>query len=79
MHNCCVRSTRLSLDLFSGCGGLSIGLPFKAVAYVEKDPAARAVLESRMRDGSMHAAPLFDDVVQVAQKMMPARTVWKHC
>lgn len=52
------------LDLFSGIGGLSIALvPWvRPVAYCENDRYAQGVLLSRMADGSIPAAPIWDDV-----------------
>ena len=60
------------LSLFSGCGGLDLGvhmvLPsLRPVAYVEKGPAQRAVLASRMNedDQLLPEAPVLEDVVLV--------------
>lgn len=52
------------LDLFSGIGGLGIALrPWvRTVAYCENDRYAQAVLLSRMSDGSLEKAPIWDDV-----------------
>lgn len=52
------------LDLFSGIGGNTLALQgfTKTVAYCEIDPHARAVLESRMSEGLIPAAPVFHDV-----------------
>jgi len=55
-----------NLALFAGVGGLELGARrvggFKTVCYVERDPYAQAVLMSRMRDGSLDDAPIWDDV-----------------
>lgn len=52
------------LDLFSGIGGIS--LAFKGyvnpVAYCEIDPYCQQVLLSRMHDGSISRAPIWDDI-----------------
>ena len=55
-----------NLSLFSGAGGLDLAAKWtgkiKTVAYVECDPYAQAVLMSRMRDGQLDDAPIFEDV-----------------
>lgn len=52
------------LDLFSGVGGLSLALEpwVRTVAYCENDRFAQAVLLSRMADGSLEAAPIWNDI-----------------
>lgn len=52
------------LDLFSGIGGLSLALQpwVKTIAYCENDRFCQAVLLSRMQDGSLPYAPVWDDV-----------------
>ena len=55
------------LALFSGIGGLSLGLHMAdpnitTVCHVEIDRYAAGVLMSRMRDGSIPFAPIWDDV-----------------
>lgn len=52
------------LDLFSGVGGNSLGLRnyVKTIAYCERDRHAQAVLLSRMADGSLSPAPIWDDI-----------------
>ena len=54
----------LCFSLFSGIGGLEFALsPWcRPLGYCESDPAARAVLAARMADGSLHRAPIFEDV-----------------
>jgi DNA (cytosine-5)-methyltransferase 1 len=61
------------LDLFSGSGGLSIALSPWVIprAYCENDPYAQAVLLSRMRDGSLPWAPIWDDVQSLSGRMVP--------
>ena len=53
-----------TLDLFSGVGGLSIGLREVCcpIAYCEIEPKARAVLQARMQDGMLERAPVLEDV-----------------
>lgn len=52
------------LDLFSGIGGLTLALGdyVRPVAYCENDRYAQGVLLSRMSDGSLPRAPIWDDV-----------------
>lgn len=52
------------LDLFSGYGGISLGLRdyVRPVAYCEIEPYAQGILLSRMADGSLANAPIWDDV-----------------
>jgi DNA (cytosine-5)-methyltransferase 1 len=52
------------LDLFSGIGGFSVALRSVAdtVGYCEMDPHCLAVLNSRMADGRIDTAPVFNDV-----------------
>ena len=55
------------LALCAGAGGLELGIglalpAYRTVAYVERAPAAVAVLKARMRDRCLHRAPVFDDL-----------------
>ena len=52
------------LDLFSGIGGISLALSpwVRTVCYVENDQYCQGVLRSRIRDGDLEAAPIWDDV-----------------
>lgn len=52
------------LDLFSGIGGLTLALGewVRPIAYCENDRYAQCVLLSRMGDGSLPTAPIWDDV-----------------
>lgn len=52
------------LDLFSGIGGLTLALApwVRPFAYCEADPYCQAVLLSRMADGCLPPAPIWDDV-----------------
>lgn len=53
------------LDLFSGIGGISLALSpwVRTVAYCEIDKHACGVLLSRMANGQLQPAPIWDDVV----------------
>jgi len=57
-------SSMRGLDLFSGIGGITKALEgyVRPVAYCENDRYAQAVLLSRMADGSIPIAPIWDDV-----------------
>lgn len=52
------------LDLFSGIGAMSIALRewVRPVAYCEIDPYCQGVLLSRISDGSLYNAPIWDDI-----------------
>lgn len=52
------------LDLFSGIGGITKALEgyVQPIAYCENDRYAQAVLLTRMADGSLPSAPIWDDV-----------------
>ncbi len=52
------------LDLFSGIGGNSIALKgyVRTIAYCERDRYAQAVLLSRMENGDIPKAPIWDDI-----------------
>ena len=52
------------LDLFSGIGGLTLALSswVEPIAYCENDKYAQAVLFTRMREGVLPRAPIWDDV-----------------
>lgn len=52
------------LDLFSGTGGISIALEpwVRTVAYCEQSVFCQGVLLSRMANGSLDRAPIWDDV-----------------
>ena len=52
------------LDLFSGIGGISIALKqwVRPIAYCEIDPYCQGVLLSRMSDGRIPYAPIWDNV-----------------
>ena len=52
------------LDLFSGIGGISIALQewVKPITYCESDAYCQAVLLSRMADGALYNATIWDDI-----------------
>jgi len=52
------------LDLFSGIGGISLALRewVRPIAYCEIDPYCQGVLLSRMSDGGIPYAPIWDNV-----------------
>ena len=53
-----------SVDLFSGCGAMSLALSgiFKPIAYCDVDEHARAILAANMKRGLLPKAPVYDDV-----------------
>ncbi len=61
------------MDLFSGIGGITKALEGYVipVAYCEIEPYSRAVLLSRMADGSLPVAPIWDDVTSLRSHMLP--------
>lgn len=56
-----------SLDLFSGYGGISLGLKnyVRPVGYCEIDDYARAILASRISEGELSFAPIHPDVTKL--------------
>jgi DNA (cytosine-5)-methyltransferase 1 len=58
------------LDLFSGIGGIGIGLSdyVRTIAYCEQDRYAQGVLLSRMQSNDIDRAPIFQDVRQLSKK-----------
>ena len=52
------------LDLFSGIGGITLALAewVRPIAYCENDRYATGVLLSRMSEGQLPVAPIWDDV-----------------
>jgi len=52
------------LSLFSGIGGIDVALSeyVKTVCYCEKDPYCQGVVLSRMADGQLENAPIWDDI-----------------
>jgi DNA (cytosine-5)-methyltransferase 1 len=61
------------LDLFSGIGGITLGISpwVRPIAYCEIDRYAQAVLLSRMASGELPAAPIWDDVRTLRAEMLP--------
>lgn len=61
------------LDLFSGIGGIAVGLGrwVTAVAYCERDEYCQSVLLSRMSKGDLSKAPIWDDVCTLSPKEIP--------
>lgn len=57
------------LDLFSGIAGNTLGLSdyVKTIAYCETDKHAQAILLSRMGDGSIPIAPIWDDITTLSR------------
>lgn len=58
---------RIELSLFSGYGGLGLGLKLalpsiRTVCYVERDAFAASILVARMEDALLDPAPVWDDV-----------------
>lgn len=55
------------LDLFSGIGGMSLALRdyVEPIAYCEIDPFCQAVLLSRMFNGELPIAPIWDNVMSL--------------
>ncbi len=62
------------LHLFSGIGGLTLALSewVTPVAYCERERYAQAVLLSRMADGELPRAPIWDDVTSLRGTMLPS-------
>lgn len=61
------------LDLFSGIGGLTLALQewVTPVAYCEIDKYAQSVLLSRMSEGKLPNAPIWDDIKTLKGKSLP--------
>lgn len=55
------------LDLFSGIGGISLALKhyIRPIAYCEIDLYCQSVLLSRMQEGDLPKAPIWDDVTSL--------------
>lgn len=60
------------LDLFSGYGGITLGLSqwVRPVAYCEIDAFAQAILLSRMEDGHLPEAPIFGDITKLSKQSL---------
>lgn len=61
------------LDLFSGIGGITKALEewVEPIAYCERDRYARGVLLSRMSEGGLPVAPIWDDVTTLTGTDLP--------
>ena len=66
-----------ALSLFSGIGGIDLGLSefFKTRVYCEYDRYAKAVLLSRMQDRSIPICPIFDDITKLNSRMLAPYTI----
>lgn len=53
-----------TIDLFSGCGGMALGMSkfAKTVAYCDIDEAAQATLRRNIKKGKLDKAPVYSDV-----------------
>ena len=62
------------LDLFSGCGGISIALqPYcRSVAYCDTSDHCKEILKERIKEGRLEDAPIFDDVRSLSAESMAA-------
>jgi DNA (cytosine-5)-methyltransferase 1 len=62
------------VDLFSGIGGITLGLSnwVRPIAYCEKDKFAQSVLLSRIADGQLPRAPIWDDVTSLTGSVLPS-------
>lgn len=62
-----------ALDLFTGIGGISVALSdyVKPVAYCEIDPYCQSVLLSRMQEGYLSKAPIWDDIRTLPYDELP--------
>jgi len=61
------------LDLFTGIGGLSIALSeyVTPVAYCEIESYCQCVLLSRMQEGKLFKAPIWDDIKTLSKADLP--------
>lgn len=61
------------LDLFSGIGGLTIGLGkyIRPITYCEYDRYCQSELLSRMRNKTLPTAPIWDDVRTLSSRYIP--------
>jgi len=62
------------LDLFSGIGGITLALSewVKPVAYCDIEPFSQRVLLSRMLEGKLPRAPIWDDVTTLRGTDLPS-------
>lgn len=68
------------LDLFSGIGGIALALDpwVRPVAYCEIDRYAQAVMVSRMAEGALPLAPIWDDVRTLHRGILAGHTTGQH-
>lgn len=61
------------LSLFSGIGGIDVALSdwVKTKAYCEIDPFCQSVLLSRMQEGLLSKAPVWDDIRTLPYEQLP--------
>lgn len=61
------------LDLFSGIGGITLGLSewVRPIAYCEIERYTQGVLLSRMAEGSLPKAPIWEDIKTLKGSMLP--------
>ena len=66
-----------AIDLFSGIGGLTLAADkfLESVAYCDIDADARAVLNARMKDGSIDTAPIYEDIKKLDATKIEADVV----
>ena len=59
-----------TLDLFSGIGGFALGLKSvcKTVAYCDISQDSHNVLQSQIKQGLLHKAPIFNDIKSIGAK-----------
>ena len=73
-----MRDGRLQcLDLFSGCGGISIALqPYcQTVAYCDTSVHCQKIIAERIKEGRLEDAPIFGDVRSLSPDSMAASGV----
>ena len=65
------------LDLFSGIGGIGLALEpwVRTIAYCEREPYAQAVLLSKMREGRLPSAPIWDDVRTLRKEVLGGQRI----
>ena len=62
------------LDLFSGIGGITLGLSgwVRPIAYCEIEPYCQSILLQRMQEGNLPKAPIWDDIRTLPANELPA-------
>ena len=66
-----------TLDLFSGCGAMNLGLHefCKTVAYAESNKECREVLKKNMKRGYLHKAKIYNDVRDLINKNLKVNLI----